>query len=352
MPLLARMVLAPLAVEVRRGAVSSLGEILADQRVSSVGRVAVVVGPGQGGTVVNRLGPLLESGEVFTAAAGTVDAATELVGELRKNSFDAVVGIGGGRTLDVTKWAATRLGLPMVSVATNLAHDGIASPVSSLENEGGKGSYGVAPPIAVVIDLDFVHDSPPRMVRSGIGDVVSNLSAIADWELAHTERSSSMDGLAVILARTAAEALIHREDGIEQDEFLTVLAEGLVLSGMAMVAAGTSHPCSGGDHEILHAIDSLFPGSGNHGELAGIGAMFCFFLREDGHRLAQVDTCLRRHGLPRTPADVGLTESQFVQALLHAPDTRPDRYTILEHLGLSHSDTTDAVKRYVETFGR
>ena len=35
--------------------------------------------------------------------------------------------------------------LPMVAVATNLAHDGIASPVSSLLHEGGKGSFGVVP---------------------------------------------------------------------------------------------------------------------------------------------------------------------------------------------------------------
>ena len=61
----------------------------------------------------------------------------------------------------------------MVAVATNLAHDGIASPVSSLLHEGGKGSFGVVLPMAVVVDLDYVRSSPPRMVRSGVGDVVS-----------------------------------------------------------------------------------------------------------------------------------------------------------------------------------
>ncbi|MGH8866454.1 MAG: iron-containing alcohol dehydrogenase family protein [Actinomycetes bacterium] len=352
MPLLTRMVLAPLFIDVRRGAVQGLAELLADRRISSSGRVAVVVGRGQGATIVDRLGPLLDNCEVFTAEAGSVGAATDLVAQLRKANYDAVVGIGGGRTLDVTKWAASRLGLPMVAVATNLAHDGIASPVSSLDNEGGKGSYGVSPPIAVVIDLDFVRDSPPRMVRSGIGDVVSNLSAIADWELAHEQLGEPVDGLAVTLARTAAEALLHRTDGVGDDEFLIALAEGLVLSGMAMVAAGTSLPCSGGDHEILHAVDALFPGTGNHGELAGIGAMFCFFLRDDTHRLGQVDACLQRHGLPRLPADVGLTEEQFVRAVRHAPGTRPGRFTILEHLDLSEAQVTEKVRGYVDAFGR
>jgi glycerol-1-phosphate dehydrogenase [NAD(P)+] len=352
MPLLTRMVLAPLSIDVRRGAVQGLADLLADRRISSNGQVAVVVGQGQGRTVVDNLGTLLENCDVFTVDAGTVDEATDLVGRLRKASYDAVVGVGGGRTLDVTKWAASRLGLPMVAVATSLAHDGLASPVSSLQNESGKGSYGVSPPIAVVIDLDFVRAAPPRLVRSGIGDVVSNLSAIADWELAQEHVGEPVDGLAVTLARTAAEALLHRRDGVEDDEFLTALAEGLVLSGMAMVAAGTSRPASGGDHEILHAVDALFPGTGNHGELAGLGAMFCFALREDAHRLAQVDACLRRHGLPRVPADVGLTEEQFARAVRHAPGTRPGRYTILEHLDLSQAEVADRVRAYADAFGR
>ena len=69
--------------------------------------------------------------------------------------------MGGGRTLDVAKYAASLVGLPMVSVATSLAHDGIASPVASLEHEGRKESYGVTVPVAVVVDLDYVRRSPP-----------------------------------------------------------------------------------------------------------------------------------------------------------------------------------------------
>ena len=119
-----------------------------------------------------------------------------------------------------------------------------------------------------------------------------------------------------------------------------------------MVVAGSSRPSSGGDHEILHAVDQLFPGTSNHGELAGIGAAFCFFLREDAPRLAQVTDCLRRHELPVVPADIGLTGEQFAQAVVLAPATRPGRYTILEHLRLSESEIRDRVEDYVRAYGR
>ena len=64
----------------------------------------------------------------------------------------------------------------MMAVATNLAHDGLASPVASLEHEGGKSSYGVPIPLAVVVDLDYVRTAARAMqLRSGIGDAVSNV---------------------------------------------------------------------------------------------------------------------------------------------------------------------------------
>ncbi len=187
MPLLTRMVGTPLAIDIGAGTISRLAPLLADRRISSGGHVAVVVGPGQGEALAAQLRPQLENADIHTLSGG-VEAAIELSRQLRSEFHDAVVGIGGGRTLDIAKYAASLSGLPMVAVATSLAHDGIASPVASLEHAGRKGSYGVQMPIAVVVDLDYVRRSEPGMRRSGIGDVVSNLSAIADWRLAERER--------------------------------------------------------------------------------------------------------------------------------------------------------------------
>ena len=264
----------------------------------------------------------------------------------------ALVGIGGGRTLDLAKYAASLSGLPMVAVATSLAHDGLASPVASLEDHGRKGSYGVQMPIAVMVDLDYVRRSDPALRRGGVGDVISNLSAIADWRLAERVRGEEVDGVAVTFARTAATSIVHRDDGIDDDAFLIALAEALVLSGLAMATAGSSRPCSGGDHEILHAIDHLFPGTAGHGELAGAASLFTAFLRGEDGLSAGLDACLRRHGLPRVPADLGLTEEQFAQAVSYAPQTRPDRYTILEHLDLGEEEVRRRVDAYAGAYGR
>jgi glycerol-1-phosphate dehydrogenase [NAD(P)+] len=118
---------------------------------------------------------------------------------------------------------------------------------------------------------------------------------------------------------------------------------------MAMTVAGSSRPCSGGDHEILHAIDQLYPGAGTHGELAGVGALFCAYLREDAGQAGLVAACLARHNLPRSPADLGLSAAEFTKAVMSAPSTRPGRYTILEHLGLTETEAGTRVEEYVRS---
>lgn len=353
MPLLTRMVATPLAVEVRPGAVDALGPLLADRRISSGGHVAVVVGPGLGEEIAARLAGQLPQADVKHVDGGSVERAMELARELRAGFYDAIVGIGGGRTLDTAKYAASLSGLPLVAVATSLAHDGIASPVSSLYEESGrKTSLGVQMPIAVVVDLDYVRRSAPEMRRSGVGDTLSNLSAIADWRLAARERGEEVDGVAVTFAQTAALAVLHRGDSIDDEEFLVVLADALVLSGLAMATAGSSRPCSGSDHEIVHAIDHLYPGTRNHGELAGAAALFTTWLRGDERLAGEIDGCLSRHGLPRTPPELGLTAGQFAAAVLEAPSTRPDRFTVLEHLDLDEQGARERVDAFLAAFGR
>jgi glycerol-1-phosphate dehydrogenase [NAD(P)+] len=306
----------------------------------------VVVGVGQGERIADLIRPTLNSADVYTIEGGTLDSALELGAKLRARSYDAVVGIGGGKTVDTAKYAATRWALPMVSVATSLANDGVASPVASLINDGIKGSYGVHIPIAVIVDLDFVEDGPEDLNRAGIGDAISNISALADWELAREIRGEPVDGLAASLARMGAEAVLSHPGDLSDDGFVTVLAEALITSGLAMAVCGSSRPSSGGCHEIMHATDALFPGTASHGELAGLGALFCTFLRGDERRFAQIAACLGRHRLPRTPADMGLGADQFVEVVAFAPRTRPDRYTILEHLAMSPDEIRRKLTAY------
>ena len=138
---------------------------------------------------------------------------------------------------------------------------------------------------------------------------------------------------------------------MSDDAFVSLLAEGLITSGLAMAVCGSTRPCSGGCHEISHAIDTTLGGKALHAEQVGVGALFCTHLRGDEIRFAQLNAVLARHGLPRLPADLGLSVDEFVDVVRYAPRTRPDRYTILEHLDLSADQVRRRLADYVDAVG-
>ncbi|MDQ1007031.1 glycerol-1-phosphate dehydrogenase [NAD(P)+] [Streptomyces sp. V4I23] len=350
MPVLTRLIPSPVVVDIRAGALDDLAALLADQRISASGKLAFAVSGGSGQPLRERLAPALPGADWYEVCDGTIDAAVKLADDIKGSRYDAVVGLGGGKIIDVAKYAAARVGLPLVAVATNLAHDGLCSPISILDNDNGRGSYGVPSPIAMVIDLGVVRDAPVRFVRSGIGDAISNISAIADWELSHRVNGEPVDGLAAAMARTAGEAVLRHPGGVGDDEFLTVLAEALVLSGIAMSISGDSRPSSGACHEISHAFDLLYPKrAASHGEQVGLGAAFAMHLRGARDDAALFAEALRRHGLPVLPEEIGFSTEEFVRAVEYAPQTRPGRFTVLEHLDLTTDQIRDAYADYAKT---
>ncbi|GAT82946.1 dehydrogenase [Streptomyces sp. F-3] len=352
MPVLTRLIPSPVVVEIRAGALDDLAAVLADERISHSGRLAVAVSGGSGARLRERIAPSLPGADWYEVGGGTLDDAVRLAGKMKSGHYDAVVGLGGGKIIDCAKFAAARVGLPLVAVPTNLSHDGLCSPVATLDNDAGRGSYGVPNPIAVLIDLDVIRDAPARFVRSGIGDAVSNISAVADWELSHRVNGEKIDGLAAAMARQAGEAVLRHPGGIEDSDFLQVLAEALVLTGIAMSISGDSRPASGACHEINHAFDLLFPQrAASHGEQCGIGAAFAMYLRGAHEESAAMAAVLRRHKLPVLPTDIGFTVDEFVRVVEFAPETRPGRYTILEHLALTSDQIKGLYLDYVKTIG-
>ncbi|HYZ97030.1 MAG TPA: iron-containing alcohol dehydrogenase, partial [Nitrososphaeraceae archaeon] len=63
------------------------------------------------------------------------DASFESVGkiekELKQDKIEIIIGIGGGRCIDIGKMAANNLKKPFISIPTSASHDGISSPFVS-----------------------------------------------------------------------------------------------------------------------------------------------------------------------------------------------------------------------------
>lgn len=279
----------------------------------------------------------------------SIAQARELADEIREKRNDLLISIGGGRILDTGKYAATLAQVNYISIPTTPTNDGICSPVAVLVNEEGKTeSLPVNMPVGILVDTQLLTTSPLINIQAGIGDLISNFSSIADWKLAYADGKDRIDDFAASIAYSAAQLMYETGRGItiplQEESFLEKLVHGLILSGIAMNIAGSSRPCSGSEHKISHAIDALFPGTAMHGIQVAFGTLLSYFIRKQP--LDHLIEFFKSVGLPISHHELGLTDEQLVQVLMHAPQTRSERYTILEKLHYSEKEYRTIITDY------
>ncbi|MEM1874724.1 MAG: iron-containing alcohol dehydrogenase, partial [Candidatus Hadarchaeales archaeon] len=135
------------------------------------------------------------------------DANSEVVEKVRKSSkgVSFFVGVGGGKSIDVAKLASFYEGKPFISVPTAASHDGIASSRASVRDNGSPVSIQAHAPIAIIADTAIIKKAPYRLLASGCGDLVANITAVRDWQLARDFKGEPYSEYAATLSIVSAE---------------------------------------------------------------------------------------------------------------------------------------------------
>mgnify|MGYP000014644398 FL=1 len=244
------------------------------------------------------------------------------------DDIDFLVGVGGGRPIDLAKQAGFNKNIPFVSIPTAASHDGFGSARSSIWQAGRKTSMQAIPPIAVVADTTIISRAPSRLLAAGVGDIVSNQTAVLDWRL--SKDGGDYSEYAAALSEMAAKLV---EDGIEKvaeggEEGVRLVVKALISSGVAMSIAGSSRPASGGEHKFSHWLDANSKTPALHGEQCGLGSIVTMYLHGgDWHKIR--DT-LKAVKAPVTARGLGIEEDVVLSALINSKEIRPHRLTILD----------------------
>ena len=296
----------------------------------SVGRKKVVVAAGLNvqSMVEEAVNKALGGGAVWVPVSSPDMSNVELV--MRKaNGSGCIIGVGGGKSVDVGKLAAFKKGIPFYSVPTSASHDGISSPFASIRGLDRPYSVKAKPPLGILADVAVIASAPRRLLAAGCGDLVSKMTAVRDWQLARRNNGEYYGEYAANLALMSASVVIRgsRRIGAFKSDGVRILVEALISAGVAAGIAGSSRPCSGAEHLFSHYLDLSAPGVGLHGEKCGLGTIMMAKLQRQDWRL--VRAALKNVHAPTTAEEIGITDSQVVDALLKASSIRPERYTIL-----------------------
>ena len=280
---------------------------------------------------------------VVEVDAASFEAVESVLSTAEATEAGFLVGVGGGKAIDIAKMAADERGDGFVSVPTAASHDGIVSGRGSVPEGDTRHSVASEPPLAVIADTAVIADAPWRLTTAGCADIISNYTAVRDWQLAHRLKNVEYSEYAGALSRMTAEMLVSRADSVKQglEESAWIVVKALVSSGVAMSIADSSRPASGAEHLFSHQLDRLAPGAALHGHQVGVGAVVTAYLQDGAEGdWRDVRDALATIGAPTTAAELGIDEATVLEALTTAHTIR-DRYTILGD-GISEAAAREA----------
>ena len=277
------------------------------------------------------------SAEVITIEETNIAQIEEIEISIQKKKNDVVIGVGGGKIMDTSKLAASWTNIPWISVPTSSSNDSLSSQAISFlltreADEKGKSKKAHAP-LCVVIDMNIVEKAPHRMLIAGCGDLISNYTAVRDWELAHRLKGEYYSEYAAALSMMSAKLVVENARMVKDTpgEGARLVLKGLVSSGVAMSIAGSSRPASGSEHLFSHALD-LLGCHAYHGEQSGVGTIMMMYLHNaDWKSMRDV---LKFIEAPTTGGELGVDDDTVVEALTLCHTLR-DRYTILGEDGIT-----------------
>ena len=307
----------PALLKIGAGALDNLGIYLKELQLQ---KVVVLFGNGLvemfGSTVMEALQQedidILEYQELDTVR---LEDLTSLAFSMPAKT-QAVIGIGGGKVIDGAKYCGFLRNLPFISIPTSASSDGFSSASASLLVEGRRKSVPAKLAYGIVVDTKIIRSAPEKFLYSGIGDMVSKITALYDWIFEEEHGYGKVNDF----VRTPFTS-------IQDDLFLKELLDSLAMSGIANEIAGSSAPTSGSEHLISHALDKMLEHPQLHGIQVGIATYLMSVVQD--HRYRRVDTIFTQTGFWDYVKALDLRREDFEKAVDLAPSIKPFRYTYL-----------------------
>ena len=331
-PAAKQLVVAPGQVLVGPDALAALGGV-----VARLGRRALVVtGRGswraEGGAIAALLAADGVGVDVYQYDPDcTPRCAADAQARAAASGHDVVVGVGGGKALDLAKLVADDAGLPVVTVPTSAATCAAWTALGNFYDEGGGFSHGrplPRPPAAIVVDTTLIARAPARLLASGLAD------SLAKW----VETSVSVDYAAADAGTRAAwtmarflfdeirawgvEAYHDARAGRHTPAVARAIEANVCLAG-TVGGLGGERCRSVAAHAVANALTTMpyAPGAGPswHGEKVAFGIVVQRVLEGMDAEARDLAAFFAALGVPVTLAGLGhaLSETQLDAVAAH-----------------------------------
>lgn len=317
----------PSILEVGKGSLNNIGSLL---KKCSFKKVSLFFGDGIYELFGSAIEKSLQEAEIEIFDSETIVNIDFEDVSIRafdtNNHVEALIGIGGGKVIDAVKYMSFLKKLPFISVPTSTSNDGFSSANASLILKGKRVSLPAKTPYGIIVDIDVIKKSPDKFIFSGVGDLVSNITALYDWKLEEANGKAVIDDFALMISKKAVNSFVRTEfKTIKDDLFIKELVDSLTMNGISMEIAGNSSPASGSEHLISHALDKFIEEPQLHGVQVGIATYIMSKVQQ--HRYERITKILSDTGFFDYVRTLKMKKEDFKKAVDMAPTIKPDRYT-------------------------
>ncbi|MFA7561672.1 MAG: iron-containing alcohol dehydrogenase family protein [Candidatus Izemoplasmatales bacterium] len=272
---------------------------------------------------------------LFFVEDSSFEIAFNAAKRIALEEYDLIIGFGGGTILDTAKYASYVSERPYIALPTTLSNDGVASPISVLKvSETERRSFLCSSPDGIIVDTCFIINAPKTLLTAGIGDIISNYTALYDWRLEHKIKDTVPNDFACLLSDMSYNSLLmvdHKD--LRNEDFIAILSKSVVLSGLSMNIAGSSRPSSGSEHLFSHALDQYYNSQIAHGLKVALGTIGAAILQNRDYN--QIVKFFKDLDIDVSPKTLKIDKDMFIDAWMKAMSTRPKRFTVLNTLELN-----------------
>ncbi len=302
----------------------------AGKEILRVGKKAYLIGgPHALAAAKQRLEKgLAEAGLSYTfeeyPGLNTYEKAKAVAETIKAEGFDVIVGVGGGKIMDLSKAIAYFAGCPVVNIPTSIATCAAFTPLSVMYTETGAslGSLRFEFEVsAVLVDMDIIVHEPPRYVSAGILDAMAKLIEIKNGHPVITLEDFPVDLFTSYtlaeytyreLLRLAREAYqdveAHRlTKAVKDVTFINVAVTGMI-SG---ISKGFGQSAIG--HEIYERVRTYFTQEAKdylHGEIVAVGLLAQLYYNQTPEKVPEFKALMREMGMPASLQDIHVEPSE------------------------------------------
>lgn len=304
---------APSEYILQKGALNSLQDKL---KARGIKRALIVTGT-KSWSAAQRFWPVMTDIEVAKYTYGGESSFSEIekVVELL-TTYDAIIGIGGGKVIDLAKAAADAVHKQVIIIPTIASNCAPWTPLSVLYDDTGAFIRYDVYPVAtslLLVDPELMLETPKDLFIAGIADTLAKWYE-ADIQLRHMDNKAVPLMISYEAAKQCKDILLlHSTAAIEaidskaiNDSFIKVIETMFMYAGM-VGGYGDYYGRTAGAHSIHNGLTALEESHQLlHGMKVGYGICVQLMLEDRQDEIKALEPFYKALGIPQTLSDMGL----------------------------------------------